>query len=351
MSETKSKYISVRSKAYSFLVSKKALLVTSVLFLVTILVMILSTGIGSVYVTPADVVRSVLGIGADTNDTIIRSLRLPRVVIAVLIGASLAVSGAILQGVVRNPLASPDTISITGGATFGAVSFFFFLSERASIQWLPLTAIIGAFLATVVVYSLSWKNGGVTPLRLVLIGIGFTAALSSLSYMLMISAPIVMANQSLTFMTGSIYGVSWDGDVLPLLPWVAILLPAVFIYSRHVNIQELGEDVARSVGSSVQRQRMLLILLSVALAGAAVAFGGAIGFIGLMAPHMARKLVGPAFGALLPVSALIGALILLLADLAGRSLFTPLDIPAGVFTACIGAPFFIYLLYHSRNRG
>ncbi|MBP1153878.1 MULTISPECIES: iron ABC transporter permease [unclassified Paenibacillus] len=351
MSGAKSKYVSLRGRAYSFLISKKALAVTFILLLATVAAMILSTGIGSVYITPAEVVRSVFGYGADTSDTIIRSLRLPRVVIAVLIGASLAVSGAILQGVVRNPLASPDTISTTAGATLGAVAFFFFWSEKASIQWLPLSAVVGAFLATLAVYSLSWKNGGVTPLRLVLIGIGFTAAMNALSYMLMISGPIILANKSLTFMTGSIYGVSWEKDVLPLLPWVLILLPLVFVYSRHINIQELGEDVARSVGSAVQRQRMLLMLLSVALAGAAVAFGGAIGFIGLMAPHMARKLVGPAFGALLPVSALIGALILLLADLAGRSLFAPLDIPAGVFTACIGAPFFVYLLYHSRNQG
>jgi iron complex transport system permease protein len=279
---------------------------------------------------------------------IVRSLRLPRIIISVLIGAALAVSGAILQGVVRNPLASPDTVGTTGGATLGAVSFFFFFSDKLSIHWLPLAAIIGAFGATLLVYVLSWKQG-VAPLRLVLVGIGFTAAMSSLSYMMMISGPIVLANQSLTFMTGSVYGTSMEKTVLPLLPWIVILLPLVLVLSRHINIQELGDDVARGVGSAVQLQRFLLLLLSVALAGAGVAFGGAIGFIGLLAPHIARKIVGPTFGALVPAAALVGAIVLLLADLAGRSLFQPHDIPAGVFTAAIGAPFFIYLLYRSRN--
>ncbi|OXM87939.1 FecCD family ABC transporter permease [Paenibacillus rigui] len=343
-----SEHLVLRGKLFSFLIHKKAVAVTLLLLLAVIAIMVISTGIGSVFISPANVVRAILGIGEGTNDMIVRVLRLPRIVVAVMIGAALAVSGAILQGVVRNSLASPDTVGITGGASLGAVTFFFFFSDKLSIHVLPIFAVAGAFAAALLVYILSWKQG-VTPLRLVLIGIGFSAAMSSLSYMMMISGPIILANQAMTFMTGSVYGVSWAKAVVPLLPWMIVLLPLIFVYSRHINIQELGEDVARSMGSAVQRQRFLLLLLSVALAGAAVAFGGAISFIGLMAPHIARKLVGPSFGALLPVSALMGAIVLLLADLVGRSLFAPLDIPAGVFTACIGAPFFVYLLYRARN--
>lgn len=346
---TPSRYFALRNKAFSFLISKKAVVVTFLLFLATILLMIISTGIGSVYISPSEVVRSIFGYGEAGQEMIVRSLRLPRIVAAVLIGGSLAASGAILQGIVRNSLASPDTVGTTGGAVLGSVSFFFFLSDKLSIHFLPLFAIAGAFAASFLVYLLSWKNG-VTPLRLVLVGIGFSAAMSSLSYMMMLSGPIILANQSMTFMTGSIYGVSWEKSVIPLLPWVVLMFILVFVYSRHINIQEMGEDVARSMGSAVQRQRFLLLFFSIALAAAGIAFGGAIGFIGLMAPHIARKLVGPSFGALLPVSAFVGALVLLLADLAGRSLFGPQDIPAGVFTACIGAPFFVYLLYRSRNQ-
>ncbi|MDF2648116.1 MAG: iron transporter permease [Paenibacillus sp.] len=344
------RYVTIRKRGFSYLISKKSLIVSLFLLLAVIVVMILSTGIGSIYIKPAEVVRAVFGYGTDPSTMIVRTLRLPRVIVAVLIGASLGVAGAILQGIVRNPLTSPDTIGTTGGATLGAVSFFFFFSDKVSIHWLPVAAIIGAFAATLLVYSLSWKNG-ITPLRLVLIGTGLTAAMSALSYLMLLSGPIVLANQSLTFMTGSIYGVSWKKAVYPLLPWVVLLIPIIFLYARHITIQSLGEDIARSVGSNVQRQRFLLIILSVALAGAAVAFGGAINFIGLMAPHISRKLVGPSFGALIPVSALTGSLLLLLADLAGRFLFKPLDIPAGVFTAAIGAPIFIYVLYRSRNRG
>lgn len=346
------KYVTVRNKTFSFLISKKAMLVTLILLLAVILMMIISTGIGSIYIKPLEVVRAVFGYGAESSPStmIVRSLRLPRVIVAVLIGASLGVAGAILQGIVRNPLTSPETIGTTGGATLGAVSFFFFFSNKISIHFLPIAAVLGAFLATLLVYLLSWKRG-ITPLRLVLIGTGLTAAMSAVTYLLLLSGPIVLANQSLTFMTGSIYGVSWTKAVYPLLPWVLVLIPVIFLYARHITVQSLGEDIASSVGSRVQRQRFLLIMLSVALSGAAVAFGGAINFIGLMAPHISRRLVGPSFGALIPVSALTGSLLLLLADLAGRFIFKPHDIPAGVFTAAIGAPIFIYVLYRSRNRG
>ncbi|WP_281884644.1 iron ABC transporter permease [Paenibacillus sp. YYML68] len=349
MNSLTNRYITLRGLFFSFLIARKALLLTLLLFTSTLIVMILCTGIGSIFVAPLDVIRSIFGYGAETHELIIRSLRLPRVVTAVLIGASLAVSGAILQGVIRNPLTSPDNIGITGGAVLGAVSFFFFFADKLSIHWLPLWAITGAVAATLLIYMLAWKKGA-SPLRLVMIGIAVTAALNALSYMMMITGPAVLANHSLTFMTGSIYGVSWEKAVQPLLPWVAALLPLLLVYARHINVQELGEDVARSVGSTVQRQRFLLLLLSVALGGAAIAFGGAISFIGLMAPHMARRLVGPSFGALLPVSALIGAILLLLADLAGRMLVPPLDIPAGVFTASVGAPLFVFLLYRSQRR-
>lgn len=349
MNSSRSRYLTLRSSFYSILIHRKSLIISLLLLAATVVVMIVCTGIGSQYIAPGEVVRSVFGYGSDANELIIRSLRLPRIVTAVLIGASLAVAGAILQGVVRNPLTSPDNIGITGGAVLGAVSFFFFFSERLSIHWLPLFAITGALAATLLIYALAWKKGA-SPLRLVLIGITLTAAMNSLSYMMMIMGPVVLANQSLTFMTGSIYGVSWAKAVQPLFPWVLVLMPVLFMMARHMNVQELGEDVASSVGSMVQRQRFLLILLSVALGGAAVAFGGAITFIGLMAPHMARRLVGPSFGALLPVSALLGAILLLLADLAGRTIAPPLDIPAGVFTASVGAPLFIYLLYRNRNR-
>jgi iron complex transport system permease protein len=345
------KYRSLRleDSKFSFLIEKKTIWISLILFVLCITVVIISTGIGSKYISPLSLIKALLGRAEPMDQVIVEKLRLPRIIIAILIGASLAVAGAILQGIIRNPLASPDVTGITEGATFGAVLFIFFFSGMVSIHWMPLASIGGALVVTAILYVLSWKQG-VEPLRLILVGIGFSAAIKSISYMLIISGPLQLADRSLIFMSGSIYGTSWEKDVFTLLPWVAILLPLTWLQARNVNIQALGDDVASSVGAHVQKQRLVLIVLSVALAGSAVAIGGAIAFIGLMAPHMARKLVGSSFGSVLPVSALIGALILLLADLVARTAFLPRDVPAGVLTAAIGAPFFMYLLYRNRNR-
>ncbi|WP_019639638.1 FecCD family ABC transporter permease [Paenibacillus fonticola] len=346
-----SKYKPLRSRGaqFSVLIEKRAVWITLILFIVCLAAMIVSTGAGSQFITPLNVIKTLLGKGEPTYEVIIMKLRLPRIIIAVLVGSSLAVAGAVLQSIIRNPLASPDVAGITEGASLGAVLFIFLFGGTVPIHWMPLTSITGAFLITGLLYILAWKKG-VDPLRLVLIGIGISAAIKSISYMLVISGPLQLAQRSLTFMTGSIYGTSWDKDVLTLLPWVAVLLPLTWLQTRNVNIQALGDEVASSAGAHVQKHRLLLLALSVALAGAAVAIGGAIGFIGLMAPHMARKLVGSSFGSVLPVSALLGAIILLLADLAARTAFLPNDVPAGVLTAAIGAPFFMYLLYRNRNR-
>lgn len=344
------KYVALRGKKFSFLLGKKTLLAIIVLLILCVGAVVASVGIGSVRIHPLDMIRVLAGIDDATISMIVFNLRLPRILTAVMVGASLAVAGAILQGMIRNPLASPDIVGITEGATLGAVCFFFFFADRITIHLLPVAAIICAFAATAAIYLLAWKHG-VSPLRLVLIGIGMSAAFKSLSYTMMISATdYFIGAKTLTFMTGSIYGTSWEKDVWTLLPWVAVLLPITFIQARNMNLQQLGDEVATGVGGKVQRQRLLLVFLSVALSGAAVAIGGAITFIGLIAPHIARKLVGPAFGGVLPVSALIGALIMVLSDLAARTLFAPLDLPAGIFTAAVGAPFFIYLLYRQRSR-
>ncbi|MNH82767.1 putative siderophore transport system permease protein YfhA [compost metagenome] len=346
-----SKYKSIRSagSGFSIFIEKRTIWISVVLLILTIGIMIVSTGIGSLYISPMNVIKVLLGVGEPTHQVVVEKLRLPRIIIAVLVGASLAISGAVLQGVIRNPLASPDVAGITEGASLGAVLFIFLLGGTVPLQWMPIASILGALVVTGLLYVLSWKRG-VDPLRLVLIGIGLSAAIKSISYMFIISGPMQLAERSLTFMTGSIYGVSWDKDVIILLPWVAILLPLTWLQARSVNIQALGDDTASSAGAHVQRQRLILIMLSVALAGAAVAIGGAIAFIGLMAPHMARKLVGSSFGSVLPVSALLGAIILLVSDLVARTVFIPKDVPAGVLTAAIGAPFFMYLLYRNRNR-
>jgi iron complex transport system permease protein len=342
------KYAPFRGRGFSLLVDKKALLVLTVLLLAVLIVMVVSAGMGQTYISPLEIVKVLFGYGDSGSELVVITLRLPRIVAAVFVGACLAVSGAILQGMVRNPLASPDIIGITGGASVAAVAFLVLFAEETSVHWMPIASFIGAGVTAFVIYFLAWKSG-VSSMRLVLIGVGIGAAMTSLTSLVVILSPIYTASQAIVWLTGSIYGTTWQ-TVLTILPWALVLIPMAFLLAKNLNVQELGDEVATSVGSSVQWQRFLLLGVSVALAGAAVSIGGAIGFVGLMAPHIGRKLVGPSFGGLLPVSALLGSLLVLIADIIGKHAFAPLDIPVGVFTAAIGAPFFIYLLYRYRNE-
>lgn len=349
MNRLMKEYTSYRSgkQIISILIHRKSAVVALLLLLICLSLAIVSIGLGEMYVSPINVLRAIFGAGADEHVMVVQKLRLPRIVIAVLVGGALAASGAILQGMIRNPLASPDIIGVTGGASVAAVFFLTYLSGHISIHFMPFFAMIGALVASIVIYILAWKKG-IAPVRLVLIGIGMSSLTSAVTTMMIIFNPKNDPGMAFLWLTGSIYATSW-GNVLTIVPWVLVLLPMAFLLSRHVNISQLGDDIAAGAGSSVQGNRLLLLLVSVAMAAVAVSVAGGIGFIGLLAPHMARKLVGSSFTRLLPVSALLGAIVVLIADLAGRTLFLPLDIPVGVFTSAVGAPFFIYLLYQKRN--
>lgn len=350
-----SKYFSIRFKKLSIstLADKPTLWLLCILLVASITACIISMSMGSMQISPIEVIKVIFGSGDEMNELVVMTFRLPRIIIAFLVGAALAASGAILQGIIRNPLASPDVISITGGAGVAAVLFIAMYMDPKNnsltldISWLPFVAFVGALLVALLVYGLAWR-GGVSPVRLVLVGIGIAAAMKALSTIIILFGPYGLANKATLWLTGSVYGSTWK-EVTVLLPWVLILLTVSMLLTRNLNVQELGDEIATSVGSRVQRNRFLLLIISSALAGGAVAFAGGIGFVGLIAPHIGRKLVGSSFGGLLPVSALLGGLIVLLADLIARTAFSPLDIPAGIFTAAIGAPYFIYLLLKSRT--
>ena len=336
----------------SFLLDRKAGLTFIILMIVAFIVFVVSTAIGEMKINPLTVLKVFVGSGPEMETLIITSFRLPRIIIALLVGISLAVAGGILQGMIRNPLASPDVLGITGGASVAVVAFLALFSDESnaltvSITWLPLAAFLGAGVVAFLVYFLAWKNG-VSPIRLILIGIGISTLMQALTTLMMIMGPIYQASQANIWITGTVYGSNWS-NVATLLPWAVVFLIIALAAARTINIQELGDEVATGLGGKIQRQRFFLLMISTALIGGSVAFAGGIGFVGLMAPHMARRLVGSSFGALLPTSALIGGILVMLADLIGRTMFSPLEIPAGVFTAGIGAPYFIYLLYKTRN--
>lgn len=343
-------YFLLRSKhdQFSFLLPKSPLRNVVILGIVSLLIAVLSACLGDIVISLPDLWRVLIGQGDSLHQLVITQFRLPRIIVGLAVGVGLAMGGAILQGMVRNPLASPDIIGITSGAGAAVVGFLALFSDTNNaltvpIYWLPVAAFIGALATALLIYVLAWKDG-VSPIRLVLIGIGIAAFMQAIRTLLMLVGPIYQAAQANIWITGTLNGVKWSNVTL-IVPIIAVLSLLTLFMARHLTVQELGDDLATSLGQSVQIKRFLLLILSTALVSTAVAFAGGIGFVGLLAPHIARRLVGQTYGLLLPASAFIGAILVLVADLLGRILFLPLEVPAGVFTAAIGAPYFIYLLF------
>lgn len=335
----------IRSRYLSFSVSPMTVTAGVAITLVTALVILLALSAGSQWLSPKAIVYEIFT-DTSSDNIILETLRLPRTLMAVLVGAGLATSGLILQSVIRNPLASPDVVGMTSGASAAAVAFLSFFQLSYGIDWLPVFAIGGALTASTIVYLLAWRNG-VSPMRMILVGIGISAIMGALTTFIISISPTSTSISAYIWLTGSVYGSNWD-DVRALLPWIGVGLAIAFAFSRRINTLELGDNLATGLGVSVQKVRLILVLLSVVLAAPAVAYAGAVGFVGLIAPHIARRLVVRSFVALLPVTALVGACLVVLADFCGRMFFQPLDIPAGVFVSAIGAPFFIYLLFRQR---
>lgn len=345
-----SNYRTIRTKSdrISFQIAKRTCWIILLLSLLLVIITIIGLSAGSDFIHPFIVVKELLGYGNGEYDFVLHTLRLPRILMALLVGAALGVAGLILQGIIRNPLAAPDIIGVTSGASMGAIIFIVYFMGSVGIQFLPLAAISGAAIISFIIYLLSWRKG-VTPIRMVLIGIGISALAKAVVTMLLVISEVAATTKAYLWLTGSLYGANMT-DVYLLLPWVALLLPLTFVLARTVNVKELGDDIAIGLGVKVQVYRLLFLLISVMLAGSAVAFAGGIAFVGLVAPHMSRLLVGRSFAGLIPVTAIIGGIIVIVADIVARTAFLPKDLPTGVFTAAIGAPFFIYLLFRTRNQ-
>ncbi|MCH7322847.1 iron ABC transporter permease [Solibacillus sp. MA9] len=337
----------------SFLLDVRASKKISIISIIAIAVFLFSASLGESFINPVKVFQVLMGKGTEFDQLIIVDFRLPRIFIAAFAGMALAVAGAILQGIIKNPLASPDIIGISAGGSVAVVGFLAIFSDSnhsltVSIEWLPLAGFIGATFVGMIVYLFAWKDG-VTPNRLVLIGIGVSAFMQAITTMLMIIGPIYKASEANKWITGSVKSATWEQVQIIIPVILALLLITIFI-TRQLNVQELGDDMAGSLGQSVQKTRLLLLILSSSLVASAISFAGAIGFVGLMAPHIARRIVGPSFSVLIPTSAAIGALLVMVADIIGRTAFSPLEVPAGVFTAAIGAPYFIYLLFRNPRK-
>ncbi len=315
---------------------------------ITLALAVLSVATGEYAIPLPDVARALLGLETGAGDGfVVRQLRLPRAVVAMAAGVGLGAAGGILQGLTRNPLAAPSIVGITQGAALAAVTVLVVFPDVGSVA-LPFVAFLGAGGAALLVYLLAWKEG-LTPGRLILVGIGVAAIATALTTVILTFGNVYRAQAALVWMVGSVHGAGWRG-VWTVAPWILLFLPAAFLGARSLNNLSLGDGVARGLGSRVELERGLLLLAAVALAGSAVSVAGAVAFVGLMAPHLARLLVGPAHEGLLPTAALMGGALVLAADLVGRSVPGGVEIPCGIVTGIVGAPFFGYLLYRGGRR-
>ncbi|MBU8785975.1 MULTISPECIES: FecCD family ABC transporter permease [Bacillus] len=318
---------------------KHPFMIVILLFLVMLVCVIISIGFGALYIAPGDVIKNLFGISSDYQ-FIIQKYRLARVILAVLAGAGLGVSGAILQGVIRNPLASPDVIGITKGASLSAMVVIL-VFPAAPLIVLPLSAFAGAGLVAVLLMVFVRKKNA-RPSTIALVGIALGAICHAGMQYMMVKFPGDV-NAALIWVTGSLWGRSWD-EIRLLAPWLVLFLPILFLLAAKLDLMSLGDELVDGLGERSARLRFMLIFVAVGLAGSCVAVVGSIGFVGLIAPHIARRLVGTKSKYLLPASGLAGSIILLAADSLGRGLMPPVEIPAGILTAIIGAPYFLYLL-------
>jgi iron complex transport system permease protein len=331
---------------------KKFIVVISLLFILTIITFIISLNLGVVRIAPLDVFKTLVGMGTARDQLVLVDFRLPRMILSLLIGAGLAVSGAILQGVTKNDLADPGILGINTGAGFMVILFiYFFQGSMNSVSTLgiflmPLFALVGAVIAAFLIYVLAWKKG-IDPVRLILVGIGVNSGFGAAIVIFQLKMNPQDFMQAAVWLSGDIWGANWK-FVAILAPLILLLLPFVLYKAHTLNILNLGDQVATGLGIRVEKERRLLLLAAVALAGFSVAAGGGIAFLGLVAPHIAKRLIGPKHQLFLPITAVLGSFLLLLADTIGRNLLAPTQIPVGIVVAIFSAPYFIFLLMKAK---
>jgi iron complex transport system permease protein len=335
----------VRARGGSFLLHRRSAAVAVGLTLVLAAVGVAYLCVGERFVEPSEVLKVL--VGQDSRAAfVVEELRMPRLAVGLMVGAAFGIAGALIQTVARNPLASPDIIGISQGAgalTVGAMTF-----GLTSYTVLPYLSIAGGIAAAALVYVFAWR-GGLHATRFVLIGIGFAIALRSLITLFMTKGDYLVAQQAQIWMTGSLNGRGWD-EAAPILWTLIVLLPAILWAARAQRTVSLDDDTATALGVRLGRVRLGLVLVGVVLASVATGVAGPVDFVALLAPQIARRMTRTAQIPLLS-SALTGAFVVVLADLLGRRLLSPTELPVGVLTAAVGAPYLIWLIVRSRTVG
>ena len=313
-------------------------------------VLLMSINSGYIRLTPMEVFKTLFGQGTERQELILFSFRLPRLVLAMLVGAGLSVSGCVFQAVSKNSLASPSLLGVNAGGGLAVLLFVYLtpVNTLMGVFTLPIVSIIGASITALTIYRLAYKKDeAISPIRLVLIGIGMSAGINAVELIVTTRLSPEKFNRVNIWTIGSLFGSNWK-YIVALLPWICIIVPYFIYNSRKLNIIRLSDEVSIGLGSNLKRERFVFLMLAVALAGASIAVGGAIGFVGLICPHLTRKLVGPRHEKVIPVAALSGALLLAVSDFIARTIIQPNEIPLGIVVSIIGAPYFLYLLLRAE---
>ncbi|MDO5516652.1 MAG: iron ABC transporter permease [Clostridium sp.] len=308
---------------------------------------------GTYEISPMEVINTLLGNGTKLQNTAVLTIRLPRLLVGAFVGVALSTAGAILQTITKNDLADTGIIGINAGAAVAAVLFITYstgnyYSElgQLSIFVLPFMAIAGAGITSFIIYMMSSRNG-IKPKRLLLIGIGLNAGLNAFITFFTFRGGVGDYNRVLVWTSGSLWG-SGMAYARVIIPIVTVLFILVLLNNKKLDVLNLSDELALSLGLNLEKERKKFLSLAVVLAGTATAFAGNIGFLGLISPHIAKKLVGPYHKKFITVSAMISVIIILLADAVSRNLFSPIEIPVGITVSIFGVPYFIYLMMREK---
>ncbi|MCY1037322.1 iron ABC transporter permease [Staphylococcus nepalensis] len=329
----------------------KQLLTMAILIILVLLACAWSMTSGEYKMSVGTFFKTLIGQGEYTDTLILMEFRLPRMIITILAGAALAMSGAIIQSVTKNPLAEPGILGINAGSGF-AIALFIVVGQVSAdnfVYVLPFISMLGGIITALIIFSFSYNRGeGITPASMVLVGVGMATALSGGSLTLMSTFDEDQSEFIASWLAGNIWGDEW-AFVIAFLPWVVVLIPFLLLKSNVLNLLNTHQYIAQGVGVKIGKECVVLLLIAVVLSSAAVSVAGAIGFIGLLGPHIAKSIVGPRHQLFLPISIFIGAFLLVLADTVGQIILQPSGIPAGIVVSIIGAPYFLYLMYKTKS--
>lgn len=323
----------------------KNVFVPTILIIILFAIITVSMTVGDFTMSPLQFLKTLFGMGNETDTMVLYEFRMPRLLVTILCGAALSLSGALLQSITKNPLADPGIIGINAGSGFFIALLMIFMPVDSSnfVYVLPLFSLIGGLITAATVFLLSSSKRGLNPMQMILIGVGLSTALAGA----MIMMTSTFNKEDVEFISkwlgGNIWGDTWP-FVWMIITVLIITIPILLLKLDILNILNTHEHISTGLGIRINRERLVILIISVMLCASAVSICGSIAFVGLIAPHIARQLVGPRHQVFIPITILLGAILLSFSDTLGRLLIEPAGMPAGIIVSIIGAPYFLYLM-------